>query len=146
MGARATTTKIANPAKGTKPIVCEIFIYAFVIFFLSAGTYWRNRIWMSETALWADCMKKSPNKDRPHLILGNALFHDGMYQEAIAQYIEAIHRNPNLAEAHNNLGSVFLNQGKYEEAILHFSEALRIKPNFAEASNNLGHVLLKQRK
>ena len=114
--------------KRLTPIAAEVTIYVFMILLLSAGTYWRNRIWNSEVELWADCVKKSSNKERPHNNLGNAFDHLGKYQEAVAQYTEALRINPNYAEAHYNLGNAFDHLGKYQEAVAQYTEALRINP------------------
>jgi len=122
--------------------VGEIIVYGLLILLLMTGSYWRNRVWNSELELWTDCVKKSPNKDRPHVNLGNVFLNQGKYQEATNQYNEALRINPNDAEAHYNLGNVFLNQGKYQEATSRYNEALRINPNDAKAHYNLGNGYL----
>jgi tetratricopeptide (TPR) repeat protein len=115
--------------KQVTPYVLEIIFYVFVLILLITGTYSRNRIWNSDIELWTDCVKKSPDKDRPHNNLGNAYTDQGRYQEAIAQLTEALRINPNYAEAHNNLGNAYIHQRKYQEAIAQLTEALRINPN-----------------
>jgi len=82
MAKRVGTVKradIENPpsGKGAKPVteqgktrgrelyLLEITIYVFVILLLSAGIYWRNKVRKSEVELWTDCVRKSPDKDRP---------------------------------------------------------------------------------
>jgi len=133
-----------NKIKGLTPHVGEIIIYVFVILLLSAGTYWRNGIWNSDTDLWMDCVKKSPNKERPHNNLGEAFLNQGRVQEAIAQFTEALRIDPNYLEPHNNLGNIFVRQGKYQEAIDHFTEASGIDPNHPAAHHNLGNALVGQ--
>jgi tetratricopeptide (TPR) repeat protein len=103
--------------KQVTPYVLEILLYVFVLILLITGTYSRNRIWNSDIELWTDCVKKSPNKDRPHCGLGNAYTDQGRYQEAIAQFTEALRINPNYAEAHYNLGNAYARQGKYQKAV-----------------------------
>ena len=139
-GARSATTQ--NVIRGPKPPVWEIIIYGLLILFLMTGTFWRNRAWNSELELWTDCVKKSPNKGRPHYNLADAFLDLGKYPEAISHLNDALQINPNYAEAHNNLGLVFFYQGKYREAISHLNDALRINPDYAEAHNNLGNVYL----
>jgi len=53
-------------------------------------TYQRNKIWKTEYTLWADCLKKSPHKARPHNNVGLALFTKGKSEEAIDHYNKAI--------------------------------------------------------
>jgi tetratricopeptide (TPR) repeat protein len=131
-----------SKVKQLTPYVLEIIFYVFVLILLITGTYSRNRIWNSDIEIWTDCVKKSPNKDRPHAGLGSAYTDQGRYQEAIAQFSEALRINPNYAEAHNNLGFVYTDQGRYQEAIAQFTEALRINPDYAEAHYNLGIAYL----
>ena len=111
-GARCATiqTVIQRP----KPHAGEMIIYGLLIFLLMTGTYWRNRVWSSGVELWADCVKKSPNKDRPHNNLGDAYTREGKHQEAVAQLTEALRINRNYADARNNLGMVYTYQGKYQ--------------------------------
>ena len=132
--------------KHLRPSVSEIMFCGVLLILLIAGTYSRNRIWNSELELWTDCVKKSPNKDRPHYKLGLVFLSHGKYREAIAHFNEALQINPNFAEAHNNLGIVFFHQGKSQEAINQFNDTLRIDPNFVEADNNLGNVFFYQGK
>jgi len=143
-GARSATTQ--NVIRGPKPPVWEIIIYGLLILFLMTGTFWRNRAWNSELELWTDCVKKSPNKGRPHYNLADAFLDLGKYPEAISHLNDALQINPNYAEAHNNLGLVFFYQGKYQEAIPHLNDALRINPDYAEAHNNLANIFFYQGK
>jgi len=145
-GKRVTSIIKQSKIKGLKPSILEMVIYVFIILLLTAGTYWRNKIWNSDVELWTDCVNKSPNKDRPHLRLGAIFIRQGRYQEAIAQFTEALRVNPDYAEAHANIGAVFIFQGKYPEAIAQFTEVLRINPDYAEAHYSLGVILIFQGK
>jgi len=57
-----------------------------VLILLITRTYSRNRIWNSDIELWTDCVKKSPNKDRPHNNLGNAYLMMGNRSLALREY------------------------------------------------------------
>jgi Tfp pilus assembly protein PilF len=72
---------------------------------------------------------------------GNALFHAGRIQEAMAHIEQALRIKPDHAEAHCNMGEALAQVGKLKEAIVHYEQALRIKPDYAEAHNNLGVAL-----
>jgi len=121
-----------------------VALICIVVSVFSLWTYERNSVWSNPITLWSDCVKKSPQKARPHNNLGMALDDRGYIAEAEKQYTEALKINPDYAEAHNNLGISLKNQGKISEAIKQFYEALRIDPNFAKAHNNLGNALIKQ--
>jgi hypothetical protein len=92
-GNRARYTTIQSVMERPKPHVLEIIIYGLLILLLMIGTYWRNRVWNSELELWADCVKKSPNKDRPHNNLGSFFLEQSKYGEATPQYLaNALHQ------------------------------------------------------
>jgi hypothetical protein len=78
-GKMGKSTTIRSMMKRLKPRRGEIIIYFCVILLLLAGTIWRNRIWNREIELWADCVKKSPNKARPPNNLGVVLIEQGRY-------------------------------------------------------------------
>jgi hypothetical protein len=58
---------------GQKPLpAAGMAGFAIVISVFSAAAYARNNVWRTETALWQDCVAKSPQKARPHNNLGLA--------------------------------------------------------------------------
>ena len=112
-----------------------------VVTVFSFWTFQRNSVWRDPLALWSDCVKKSPQKARPHNNLGFVLMTQEKTSEAIEHYYEALRINPKFEKAHFNLGVVLETQGKTSEAIEHYYEALRIRPKYAKAHFNLGMVL-----
>jgi protein O-mannosyl-transferase len=123
------------------------FAYSFVavaLLFCTYQTFSRNLDWKDELTLWGDCLKKSPNKARPHYNYGVGLIHQGRYAEAIAQQNEALRIDPTFAEARYNLGNILVKQGRFPEAAAQYRAAIKIKPHFAAAHDSLGHILLKQ--
>jgi protein O-mannosyl-transferase len=119
--------------KRLTPIAAEVTIYVFLILLLSAGTYWRNRIWNSEVELWADSVKKSSNKARPHSNLGYAFERLDKYQEAVTQYTEALRINPDFAEAHSNLGIAYFMMGNRSRALKEYEILKTMNPGLANA-------------
>ena len=81
-----------------------------------------------------------------HYNRGDALYHEGKHEEAIAEFREAIRLRPDYVAAHAILGAVLKDQGKLDEAIAQFREAIRIQPDFAVAYYVLGDALLDQGK
>jgi tetratricopeptide (TPR) repeat protein len=141
-----------------RPKFLSLIVPCIVITLFSIWTYQRNKVWKDEVTLWADCVKKSPNKPRPYVNLGNALYRGGQFEEAIGYYSKALNIKSDFAVAYYNLGVVMEKQGNfqkaadhYHEAIaldthyadahLHFLEVLRIKPDSARAHYNLGNLL-----
>ncbi len=120
--------------------------YPLWVFFLvltllfAAGAYQRNKVWRDPITLWTDCVKRSPNKERPHYNLGQSYYESRRYQEAIASYQTSIRLQPGDADAYNSLGLAYKAIGDYQKAADAFREALRVKPAFPLALSNLGFV------
>jgi tetratricopeptide (TPR) repeat protein len=119
-------------------------VFCLVIVVLCVWTYQRNRVWENDLSLWADVVKKSPNKVRSQLNLGLALANRDRLDEAISHYLKSIQLDPNYAYAYNNLGVALKEQGKLNEAIQYYRQALQIDPTYVEAINNLAGALEKQ--
>jgi len=62
------------------------------------------------------------------LELGNQLFDQGIYNQAIANYTEAIKLDPNFAVAFNNRGISYSRLGDNNRAIADLTEAIRLEP------------------
>ena len=103
-------------------------------------TYQRNKIWKNEHTLWADCVKKSPNKARPHNNLGIALSAEGKIEEAIDHYNQAIRITPDYADVYNNRGNAYAKLGQYKLAFEDYNQAIRLKPDYADAYYNWGYA------
>jgi len=124
---------------GTLVLCILVAVYAF-------WTYERNSLWGNNVALWEDCVKKSPDKARPHHNLGVALENQGDFKGAIYHYNETLKIKPDYADAHYNLGGIYTKQQNYKEAIRHYLETLKIKSTDANAHYNLGVIFLTQRR
>jgi tetratricopeptide (TPR) repeat protein len=106
-------------------------------------TYERNKVWKSEYSLWADCLKKSPNKPRPLCNYGKALADAGNASEALTYYDKAIKLNPQFYDAYYNRGNARVNLGDYKGAIADYKETLTINPYHANGHYNLGNALAR---
>jgi len=111
---------------------------------LSVTAYARNMVWQDDGTLWADVVKKSPNKARPHYNLGLFYHVQGRLDEAIKAYQTAIKFKSDYAEAYYNIGLIYQNQGRLDEAIKAYQTAIKFKSDYAEGHNNLGAVYYKQ--
>ncbi len=127
-----------------KPKWVTICICGFIAIILSYWTFERNKIWQNNLMLWTDCVRKSPNKARPHSNLGQALTDQKRYDEALSNFLKAIRINPNFLEAQYNLGILYDKMDETKKAIEHYRRAIEIDPKYAKARNNLGVALLKQ--
>ncbi|MGD8963742.1 MAG: tetratricopeptide repeat protein [Desulfobacterales bacterium] len=120
---------------GTMLLVVIIAVCAF-------WTYERNKVYADRVTLWQDCVKKSPDKARPHNNLGVALADQGHHDEAIAQYRKTLQIEPHYAEAYANIGLSLAELGKIEDSIPQFLKTLELNPDDAQTHSNLGGVLI----
>jgi tetratricopeptide (TPR) repeat protein len=60
----------------------DMVVMVVIILVLCMGTYARNEVWNSDSGLWADVVKKSPNKARGYANTIGALVTEGRYEEA----------------------------------------------------------------
>ena len=95
-------------------------------------TYERNKVWANEYTLWADCLKKSPDKPRPLSNYGAALADSGQASEALTYYDKAIKLNPHYYRAYYNRGAAYDALGNYKQAITDFDRAIEINPILCE--------------
>jgi tetratricopeptide (TPR) repeat protein len=115
----------------------QALLLAVVVMAGALGTFERNKVWQDELIFYRDCLKKSPNKARPHDGLGSAFLKRGRVEEAIAHFKKSLQLDPKFAPAHNNLGVALIRLEKFSLAIDHFQEALHLMPGYVDAFNNL---------
>ncbi len=116
----------------------SLLLFLATSLLLSSLTILRNQFYLSAETLWADSAKKSPNKVKPHINLGNMLSAQGKFEEAIKHYSTALSLEYSQPEAHNNLGAALMQLERVDEAIISFTNATRINPKFGKAFKNLG--------
>ncbi|MBI5408913.1 MAG: tetratricopeptide repeat protein [Nitrospirae bacterium] len=79
-----------------------------ILLFFSVLSYERNNVWRDEARLWEDAVRKSPEKARAYLGLGNAYMKKGRLAESIDSLSTAIELNPQYAEAYLSRGTAYL--------------------------------------
>jgi len=126
-----------------KPEWLAVGISCALIILFSYWTFERNNVWRDRLTLWADCVKKSPNKARPYSNLGVAQKKQNMADEAFQNFRKALQLDPNYVDAHHNLGVMLEAQNKKSEAIAHYRKAVELDPTYVRSYNNLGLALLE---
>ncbi|HBG05100.1 MAG TPA: hypothetical protein DDY22_05995 [Geobacter sp.] len=70
-----------------------------------------------------------------HFLLGNALFQQGRYQEALPHYQAAVRVDPAYEPAHYKIGLISMMNGDLQGAIRHLSITLTLAPNSERSGN-----------
>lgn len=91
---------------------------------------------------------KNANSIESYFNLGDALYQQGKYDEAAAQFNKVIQQaaDPKTkASAYHNLGNSMLKANKLDESISAYKNALRHQPGMADAQYNLSYALEKKK-
>lgn len=83
------------------------------------------------------------DRENKHLFneFGIELRKQGMFQEAISNYLKAISIDPEDEVLYYNLGRAYYEEGKFEEALAQLKKALSLKPCFEDAQRFLSQIL-----
>jgi len=89
---------------------------------------------------YSEALKKKNDYFKANYNLGNALYKQGKFQDAMGQYEVFIKNNANkdtLTRAFHNQGNTFLKQKKYEDAIKSYKNSLKLNPKDEDTRYNL---------
>ena len=106
---------------------------------------WRQAsIYRDEETLNRHIIALNPQARNAHRHLGNALFKQARYEEALDAYRVAAEQRPNHAKVHSNLGGVLNKLGRFEEAETHLRRAIALDPKTKHRYLHLGNALYEQ--
>ena len=78
-----------------------------------------------------------PDKWQAHVLRGNALYRQRLYNEAAKEYEKVIKLDFENIEAHENLGVIHANQGDFRRAINQWEQILKISPERQDIRNSI---------
>lgn len=87
-----------------------------------------------------DYLQRHPDDTDHWIQLGNLLFDNGNFADAVKPYTEALRLQPENPDVRTDLGVCLFNTGMNDEAILQFERALQYAPDHITATFNLGIV------
>ena len=145
VGSRMLAKRFKAVARFVMPVTM------IVVLLLAGATYARNHIWRDWITLWQDTVQKSPNKARPHNILGIGYLNQRFFDDAVPEFYTAIKLNPNYMQAYFNLGLAYKVMERADEAAAMFQRALSLtggtdKEMIAHVSNELAVAYVMQGK
>ncbi len=107
---------------------------------LGIATVKRNAVWKTEQTLWEDVVKKSPNKYRANLNLGNVYQLQGLYDKSLPYYDKAIAVMPYGYKALNSRAVIYYMKGNLEGAMADFNRSIAANPQYDDPYNNRGNL------
>lgn len=92
------------------------FPMLIVVCILSYWAYERNMAWQTKIDLWLDCVKKSPEKERPYSNLAAALIENNQFEEAIEVSKVALSKDDKQYYIYYNMGIAYEKLDRLDEA------------------------------
>ena len=117
---------------------------AVVIVVLGMLTWRQASIYRDNEIFNRHIIALNPQARNAHRNLGNALYKQGRYEEALDAYHIAAAQRPNYAKVHSNLGMVLNKLGRFEEAETHLRRAIVLDPGTKHRHSYLGETLYGQ--
>ena len=140
-------TNVTNvPANGPFVLI-SMTLSLVLIGVFTYVTYMRNSIYHSHVTLWAEVVKKAPNKRRAHENYGQALSSEGFYNEAANEF-KTVMALPDdgsvpLRDLYREIGVVDFRLGLFDDAIVAWQTGLRYAMNDPSLLNNLSIVYMQ---
>ena len=123
-------------------VVLGVAIVAVVV--LGLLTWRQASIYRDNETFNRHIIALNPQAWVAYLHLGNALYDQGRYAEALTAYRIAAEQNPNYVLIHSNLGLVLNELGRFKEAEKHLRRAIALNPQDWHALLSLVKVLCDQ--
>jgi len=145
--------------KSDGSLIVAIALSLVIVGVLSVAAYMRNSIYRTHVTLWADIVKRSPEKRRAHENYGQALSTAGslsqdpqeagkLYEEALRQFQTVIALKDDGSvpprDLYREIGVVHFRMGKFDDAITAWQTGLRFAPNDPSLSNNLSIAFMQR--
>ena len=102
--------------------------------------------WKNSTTLFTHAIEVTSDNYYAHYMLGNALYEDNLFQDALDHYTKVRQLNPRFADVYVNMGIIYAKQGMQSEAINNFTTALSLKPGSKYVHYNIAVALQAQGK
>jgi len=111
----------------------------FVLFALMGSYTWvRAGVYRDEQTFWQDNFSKNPNTWQGHNRVGQLLFSQEKFAEALPHFERAVQLKPELADNYNLLGLVYCRLQRFEEGIAQYRKGLQLKeerPSTAQSAS-----------
>jgi len=100
----------------------------------------REKRWASATKEFFEAIRLGDNTARPYFNIAVIKFHQGDYEQSIANFQKGLAIEPDNASAHADLGKVYQITEQWEKAIEHLQKALELEPNHEAAKRRLSRI------
>ena len=119
-------------------------VVAMVIVVLGLLTWRQASIYQDSETFWHHIIALNPQARNAHLNLGDVLYKQGRYAEALKTTRIAVEQDPDFFEAHVNLSAILTALGRFEEAETHLRRAIALNPQDVDTFRKLAELLMPQ--
>ena len=119
-------------------------VAAVALVVLGMLTWRQASVYRDNETLNRHIIALNPQARSAHLNLGDALYKQGRYEEALEATRVAVEQRPNHFKTYANLGAILVKPGRFEEAETHLRRAIALNPQARGAHLNLGNTLYEQ--
>jgi tetratricopeptide (TPR) repeat protein len=89
---------------------------------------------------------ESVDDAKAHLKLGEALYHQSLFREAMAEVVRGLKLGAESSKAFSILGNALVAVGEFDKAIKAFRKGIEISPQYPDLYNDLGCGYLSQKR
>ncbi|MBN1492370.1 MAG: tetratricopeptide repeat protein [Phycisphaerae bacterium] len=143
IGAALVLAEGMRAVRGRVSLVLQAAIVTTVSCALLATTLHRNSIYRNSKTVFADAIRKSPNKPRVQASFGYAIFREGRVAESVSYFEAAVRLAPAYPAGRAHLALAYAMLGRNEEAIAQYREGLRLAPDRADLRNGLANAFVR---
>jgi len=111
--------------------------------------FYKNKKFHDSEVAYQKALKKDPKSFKAIFNLGDALYKQEKYDEAIKQFSNAntqLKEKTDISKSYHNLGNSYLLQNKLDESINAYKSALRNNPKDMETKYNLAYAQSMKKK
>jgi Flp pilus assembly protein TadD len=110
---------------------------------MGSYTWARAGVYRDEQTLWQDNFSKNPNTWQGHNRVGQLLFSQGKFAEALPHFERAVQLKPELADNYNLLGLVYCRLQRFEEGIAQYRKGLQLKEERASTEQTVSTATMR---
>jgi len=109
------------------------------------NTFFRHEQYDDALTYYRDAQLDAPDLPALHFNVGDALYKQGKFDEALREYEQALDAEDGdfKAKVYYNMGNAFFKQNQLSESVEAYKKSLKLVPNDAEAKFNLEFVQSK---
>ena len=118
-------------------------IILVLLAFMGSYTWARAEVYRDEQTLWQDNFSKNPNTWQGHNRVGQLLFSQEKFAEALPHFEWAVQLKPELGDNYNLLGLAYCRLQRFEEGIAQYRKGLQLKEEKSSTAQSVSTATMR---